>query len=133
MSQQNVEIVRQVYAAWDRDDREPALALFADDVVWTPAREDPDPEPHRGREGVRRFWRQWEELFDNIRIHAEELIEVDDRVVSRLHVTGSGQGSGVDVDQRVYQVIELRGGAIVRVDEFYNRAEALEAAGLAES
>jgi ketosteroid isomerase-like protein len=132
MSEENVEIVRRAYAAWDREDREPALAFFADDVVWTPAREDPDPQPHRGREGVRQFWGQWEELFDNMRIDTEELIVVGDRVVSRLHVTGSGKGSGIDVDQRVYQVTGFRDGLIVRVDEFYDRAEALEAAGLSE-
>jgi ketosteroid isomerase-like protein len=132
MSQENVETVRRFYIAWNNDDRKPALAFFADDVVWTPAREDPDPAPHRGREGVRTFWAQWEELFDDIRIDAEELIEVGDRVVSRLHVTGSGKGSGIDVDQRVYQVTEFRDGLIVRVDEFYDRAEALEAAGLRE-
>jgi ketosteroid isomerase-like protein len=132
MSQENVETARRFYIAWNNGDREPALAFFADDVVWTPAREDPDPEPHRGPEGVRQFWGQWEELFDNIRIDAEELIEVGDRVVSRLHVTGSGKGSGVNVDQRVYQVVEFRGASIVQVDEFYDRTEALEAAGLSE-
>jgi ketosteroid isomerase-like protein len=83
-------------------------------------------------EGVRRFWEQWEELFDDIRIEPEELIDATDRIVSRLHIIGSGKGSGVDVDQRVYQVVELRDGSIVRVDEFYDRAEALEAAGLRE-
>jgi ketosteroid isomerase-like protein len=132
MSQENVEIARRVYAAWNSDDWEPALAFFAEDVVWTPAREDPDPEPHRGRAGVRRFWAQWEELFDNINIEAEELIELGDRVVSRLHVTGTGKGSGISVDQRVYQVVEFRSGSIVRVDEFYDRPKALEAAGLSE-
>ena len=132
MSQENVEIVRHAYAAWTRNDREPALAFFAEDIVWTPAREDPDPRPHRGRQGVRRFWAQWEELFDDIRVEPEELTEVGDRVLSRLHVTGSGKGSGIDIDQRVYQVVELRDGAIVRVDEFYDRADALEAAGLSE-
>jgi ketosteroid isomerase-like protein len=131
MSQENVETARRFYIAWNND-REPALAFFADDVVWTPAREDPDPAPHRGREGVRTFWAQWEELFDNIRIDAEELIEVGHRVVSRLHVTGSGKGSGIDVDQRVYQVVDFRNGSIWRVDEFYDREEALEAAGLSE-
>jgi ketosteroid isomerase-like protein len=132
MSQENVETARRFYIVWNNDDREPALAFFADDVVWTPAREDPDPAPHRGREGVRTFWAQWEELFDNIRIDAEELIEVGDRVVSRLHVTGSGKGSGIHVDQRVYQVVDFRNGSIWRVEEFYDRAEALEAAGLSE-
>lgn len=130
MSQENVEIARRFYTAWNAENREPALAFFADDVVWTPAREDPDPAPHRGRAGVREFWAQWEELFDDIRIEAEELIEAGDRIVSRLHVTGSGKGSGIDVDQRVYQVVGFRSGSIWRVDEFYDRAEALEAAGL---
>jgi ketosteroid isomerase-like protein len=132
MSKENVEIVRRAYAAWSRDDRDPALAFFADDVVWTPAREDPDPQPHLGPEGVRRFWAQWEELFDDLRIEPEELIEVGDRIVSRLHFTGRGKGSGIDVDQRVYQVFEFRDNSIVRIDEFYDRAEALEAAGLSE-
>jgi ketosteroid isomerase-like protein len=132
MSQENVEIVRRAYAAWNRDDRRAALAFFADDVIWTPAREDPDARPHHGREGVRRFWAQWEDLFDGIRIEPEELVDVSDRIVSRLHITGSGKGSGVDVDQRVYQVVEFRDGSIVRVDEFYDRAEAFEAAGLSE-
>jgi ketosteroid isomerase-like protein len=132
MSKEQVEIVRRAYAAWSQEDREPALAFFAEDVIWTPAREDPDPRPHRGREGVRRFWAQWEELFDDIRIEPEEMLQVGDGIVSLLHITGTGKGSGIDIDQRVYQVVRLRDQLIVRVDEFYDRSEALEAAGLSE-
>ena len=132
MSEENVEIARRFYAAWNAENREPALEFFADDVVWTPAREDPDPAPHRGPEGVRAFWAQWEELFEDIRIDAEEVVAAGERVLSRLHVTGSGKGSGIDVDQRVYQVVDFRNGSIWRVDEFYARAEALKAAGLSE-
>jgi ketosteroid isomerase-like protein len=132
MSKEQVEIVRRAYAAWSQEDREPALAFFAEDVIWTPAREDPDPRPHRGREGVRRFWAQWEELFDDIRIEPEEMLQVGDGILSLLHITGTGKGSGIDIDQRVYQVVRLRDQLIVRVDEFYDRSEALEAAGLSE-
>jgi ketosteroid isomerase-like protein len=133
MSEENVEIVRRAYEAWGSADPDSALAFLGDDVIWTPAREDPDPRPHRGRAGVREFRAQWEELFDDIRVEAEELIDAGERIVSRLHVTGRGRGSGIDVDQSVYQVVELRGKSIVRIDEFYDRAAALETAGLSES
>jgi ketosteroid isomerase-like protein len=133
MSEENLEVVRRFVAAWSSEDPDSALAFLGHDVIWTPAREDPDPQPHRGRAGVRQFWAQWEDLFDDIRVEAEELIDANERIVSRLHVTGRGKGSGIDVDQRVYQVVELRGKSIVRIDEFYDRAAALEVAGLSES
>ena len=44
----------------------------------------------------------------------------------------SAQTSGVRVEQRLYEVYTLRTGRILRVDEFSDRAEALEAVGLRE-
>ena len=52
-------------------------------------------------------------------------------VVTARH-RGRGRESGVAVDARFYEVYTLRDGKIVRVDEFVERAEALEAAGLSE-
>ena len=45
---------------------------------------------------------------------------------------GRGRSSGVRVAERLYEVYTLRNGRIVRVDEFSDRAEALEAVGLRE-
>jgi ketosteroid isomerase-like protein len=53
-------------------------------------------------------------------------------VLLTAHHRGRGQGSGVEVDTRFYEVYMLRDGKVVRVDEFSERAEALEAAGLRE-
>ena len=52
-------------------------------------------------------------------------------VVTALY-RGRGQGSGVPIEARFYAVYTLRDGRVVRVDEFTDRAEALEAAGLSE-
>ena len=83
---------------------------------------------------MRKFWVQWGDLFDDVRIEAEELIEAGDRIVSRLHVTGSGKGSGIEVDQRVYQVVAFRSGLDLAVDEFYGpRPRPSRAAGCSES
>ena len=41
---------------------------------------------------------------------------------------GRGGGSGTEVELRVFHVIELRDGLIVRMDEYLERGQALEAA-----
>jgi len=43
-----------------------------------------------------------------------------------------GHGSGVEIDALFYEIYTLRDGRIVRMDEFTDRSEALEAAGLSE-
>jgi ketosteroid isomerase-like protein len=65
-------------------------------------------------------------------VTVEETIDAGDRVVLSAHHRGRGRGSGIKVDARFYEVYTLREGKIVRVDEFTERAEALEAAGLRE-
>jgi ketosteroid isomerase-like protein len=53
-------------------------------------------------------------------------------VVVRAYFRGRGRGSGLEVDARFYELYTLRGGKIVRQDEFTELEEALEAAGLRE-
>jgi ketosteroid isomerase-like protein len=48
------------------------------------------------------------------------------------HHQGRGRASGVKVETRFYEVYTLREGKVSRVDEYTERAEALEAAGLRE-
>ncbi len=62
----------------------------------------------------------------------EEFIDAGNRVVVRAYFRGRGRGSGLEVDTRFYELYTLRGGKIVRVDEFTGLEEALEAAGLSE-
>jgi hypothetical protein len=49
-----------------------------------------------------------------------------------MHFHGRGRGSGVETDARFYGVYTVRDAKIVRMDEFTERSEALEAAGLRE-
>ena len=60
----------------------------------------------------------------------EEIIDAGDRVVLSAHHRGRGRGSGIKVDARLYEVYTLRRGKVIRVDEYTDRAAALEAAGL---
>ena len=59
----------------------------------------------------------------------EEFLDLGDRVVVTLRLRGRGHGSGVEIDALFYEIYTLRDGKIIRMDEFTDRAEALEAAG----
>jgi len=62
----------------------------------------------------------------------EEFIDAGDQVVAIVHFRGRGRESGIEVDTRTYAVYTLREGKTIGMEEFTERFEALEAAGLSE-
>ena len=87
---------------------------------------------YRGRDAVRRFWRDWLAAWENIRFEYE-LIDAGDRVVMLFDMRMRGRSTGIDVPfGKVAWVFTYRGGLLVH-QKFYNdQAEALEAVGLRE-
>ena len=130
MSQENVEVVRRAFAyeVYGRGDRAEAEAIFDPYVVMKPTEEGPS----YGLDAVRDNFEHWREAWDELEVRVEEVIDAGDRVLLTAHHRGRGQGSGVEVDTRFYEVYMIRDGKVVCVDEFSERAEALEAAGLRE-
>jgi ketosteroid isomerase-like protein len=86
----------------------------------------------RGHDGYLELWRRGFESFEDLRVDPEELLDFGDRFLVTCSWTGHGTGSGVPISQRLFQLVTLRRGLVIRVDEFQNREEALEAAGLSE-
>jgi ketosteroid isomerase-like protein len=58
----------------------------------------------------------------------EELIDCGDAVLARVMLHGVGRGSGAKLEQRVFQVYEVRDGQIVSVRVFSDEADARSAA-----
>ena len=140
MSQENVEIVRRNFEALQKGlERDDPGAVFesggiADDLEWMVFPSFPGPQSYRGRDGFIEFMRTWTEDFEDWSIEFERLIDApDDRVVALVHQWATGKGSGVPVELHFGQVHELEGGRVVRVRNYPDPAEALEAAGLRSS
>jgi len=123
MSREDVEVVRRLFAAVDAEDWEAALGSFAPEVEWSPLEGN-----FRGLQGVIEALVEWLEPWEEHTIEAEEVAEVGHRVLAVVHLTGRGAGSGLEIDQRFFQIYAVRDGRIVRMTEFGTRAEALEAA-----
>ena len=132
MSEENVEVVRSIYAEWARGN------------FWTGDHLDPDvrftwvnpilaPRPEtRGlaelSEGMREFLKAWEGLTAT----AEQIMDAGDHVVALEVWRGRGKASGVSTDVRQASVWTLARGKVTAVVVYADRAAALEAAGLSE-
>ena len=128
MSEESVGIVRRAWEieAVGRDHRDKALAVYDPNVVAKPLEERPAYGLDAYLDYLERWFGAWEELDQA----AEEYIGAGDRVIVTGYFRGRGRGSGAEVDSRIYVLYTLRGGKIVAVDEFAERDEALEVAGL---
>jgi ketosteroid isomerase-like protein len=129
MPQENVEVVRR-----GLQDVEAFWTLLDENVVWD-LRAMPIidlPEVVVGRDAVieasRHYWGTWTDY----RLDAEELIDAGSIVVLVVHEQARGKGSGVPHELRFAQVWTFDRGKVIRWELFPDKAEALEAAGLAE-
>ena len=130
MSQENVEVVRRAFAyeIYGVGDRAEAEAIFDPDVVMNTTNEG----SFHGLDAMRDEFERWASAFEELEVSAEEFIDAGDRVLVTAYHRGRGRTSGAEVDGRFYEVYTLRDGKVVRVDEYVERAEALEAVGLPE-
>ena len=128
MSQENVDATRTSIEAYRRGDYAGASAHLAPDVVWTVGQE----LPAHGPAAVRAIWERWDGEWDELETVIEEVIDAGDKVLMAVRYQGRGRASGVEVNDRLFEVHTFRDGQCVRKVDFRERAEALEAAGLSE-
>ena len=62
----------------------------------------------------------------------DEIVGAGDLVVAAVKVHGRGRLSGMEISQRLFDVFELDAGRVLRISEYLEPDQALEAAGLGE-
>jgi ketosteroid isomerase-like protein len=135
MSQENVELVRAAWEAWERGDMEAIFEFYDPAIVWdqTHYQAGELSAVYHGYDGVKQFFREWLAPFESYYAHAEEFIDAGESVVVRLRQGGRGKQSGVEVEMPPYwQVYRLRDGLAVRIEVYSDQDDALKAVGLEE-
>jgi ketosteroid isomerase-like protein len=104
MSQENVEIVRCIYAVLDRGDDEAFWKLVAPDFVVDFSRRLLDPVVLRGRGQVQAWSDREGEMWEggHTRWQPEEVIDAGDKVIAFIRTGGRGKASGVEVAAYVW-------------------------------
>ena len=129
MSQENVEIVRKAFEAWNAGDMDAFREFYDPDIIVRPPEGWPEPGPFVGREAVMGQWELLRETWDADEVvPIGEFVDAADRVVVRQAWRGAGHGPSLNMEMT--NVFMVRNGRIVYQEFFWDHTEALEAAGL---
>jgi len=126
---ENVALMKEAYAAFDRGDIAGLLAMFTSDVEWNwPAdREILHSGPRRGRHEVAQFFETLAAVEDTVELQRHEFIAQGDRVAVLGTYRASARATGKQWETDFVQVWTIRNGKITRLDIQYNTAAAVEA------
>jgi hypothetical protein len=131
MSEENVEVVRRAFEAWNAGDMDAVRVAFDPDAIMRVAKGWPEPGPFVGRDAVLRQLKQQRETWDSDSFElTSDLIDAGEQVVVRW--VWHGAGSGPESNIEATAVYTVRKGRVFYVEHFWDHAEALEAAGLRE-
>jgi ketosteroid isomerase-like protein len=123
MSEENVEIVRASFAAFNAGDMDAWGNLLAADVIWRPRSGWPEPGPFIGREAVLRQVQRNREAWDaDTAEPVTAFIDAADRVVVRF--AWRVRGHGPQSNWEVTCVYTVRKRKIIAFEFFWDHAEA---------
>ena len=133
MPEENVEIVRESFDAIGRGDLDALLELYDSDIKFEPLTGTRvETGGYRGHQGVRQYFEEADEVWDEVRPVAGEITTTGDEVVVFGHCSIRGKASEIETDSPCSWVITVREGKITRHRVYQTNSEALEAAGLSE-
>ena len=132
VSEENLEIVREAYAALARalesgDLAEPMGRWWDPDCVLKPSGLFPESAEARGHEGVRQFLETQLDAFEEMRVEPLEFIDAGERVVVPVSFGGRARHSGLEIEFSIVHVLTVRHERLLRLDMFRTKAQALEA------
>jgi ketosteroid isomerase-like protein len=131
MSEENVQVVRGFFEAWNAGDMDALREIQDPDVILRTVENWPEPGPYIGRAAVMRWFEQLRDTWDADEGEPINFIDAADRVVVRFIWHGAGH-HGPESNMEFTRVFTVRNGRVSGQDYFWDHAEALEAAGLRE-
>jgi ketosteroid isomerase-like protein len=134
MSDENVEIVRSIYAAWGRGDfrsvqwAHPEIEFVID--------AGPASGSWNGLAAMAETWRSFLSTWENYRTEVEEYRDLDDeRILVLLHVVGRGKASGMELGEmrtKAANLFHVRDGKVTKLVLYQDRERGLAELGLSE-
>ena len=128
MSQENIERVKEGFAAHNRGDLDALVELYDPECVF----ETLLLGTHHGNESIRLIYEENQKTLDGYDVVPVELIDAGDKVVAVAQMVGTGPVSQIVLDDRFAFVFTFKSERVVREQAFRNKEEALEAVGFSE-
>jgi ketosteroid isomerase-like protein len=138
MSKRNAEIVREAMDAYNRGDKDRWARFMDPDLETVPVPEFPEPGPLIGPDAAWDFYQRFgetlagSELFETAGFETADVIDAGDRVLACQRTPLQGRGNVDEVEFSLWGVHTFDQGRWMRTQWFFDRGEALAAAGLSD-
>jgi ketosteroid isomerase-like protein len=131
---ENLDLVRSIYAAWERGDF--GSATWANPEIEFALADGPEAGSVTGVPEMARLWSQRLDVWEGFHTLPDEYREVDDeRVLALYHFSGHGKGSGLDLGPIGLEgacIFHVRDGSVTRLVVYVDRDRAFADLGLEE-
>jgi ketosteroid isomerase-like protein len=127
MSAENVQKLRDGYAAFARQDMPAVLQAFDEDIEWGVPDSLPFGGTYRGHDAVMRFFGELSSHWQELSVEPEEFIDGGETIVVLVRDRGVGRGGSMDA--RAVHLWRMRDGKAVSFTEFLDTAKTLQALG----
>ena len=130
---ENLELVRSIYAAWERGDW--SSVAWAHPEIEFIVVDGPEPFRSIGVDTMRSRWRTWLAAWQDFRVELVELRELDtERVLALTRYGGRGRASGLELEgmSEAASVFRIRDGAVKEFVNYNDRQYGLAELGLEE-
>jgi ketosteroid isomerase-like protein len=118
-AQENVQVVKDFFAAMGRGDRQALLALCADDIEWIVPGEDWSlAGTHRGHAGLRAFLQKASETMETSFPEPPEYVAQGDRVMVVGFATGRIKATNRTFEDDWVFAITVRKGKVAKIREY---------------
>ena len=128
----NLDLVRSIYADWERGDFD--RADWAHPEIQLVGPDGPDAGAWTGLSAMRDTWREWLSAWDEWRVEAEEYRELEDgSVLVLVHQSGRGKTSRIEIGRALgghATLFHFRDDKVDRLVIYADRERALADLGL---
>jgi ketosteroid isomerase-like protein len=125
------EITERGYRAWNEDDLDSLLAICHPEVEYYTSGVFPGLQSvYEGEAGIRRWWADFHEPWEEIKVIPERIAERPNGVAVLIRFEGTGR-QGIETTMRFINTIEVRDGLAYRFNSQPPTDEAIRELGLA--
>lgn len=125
----NVALFREAIGEWTRGDRKAVVAMLTEDVEVLVPPDLGNPGDYHGRRAFVEWTRQWDEAWSEFDLEIEAIEPVGEHhVIATIRSRGRGRGSGIEVENLIGWVLEVRDGLCPFVSLQPSYEQALEMA-----
>ncbi len=135
MSKENVAALKRAVAATNRGDVEAVLRELHPEVEFHAFMEEllgGEGRVYSGHTGVREFFRDFNESFDQLHWEYPDIRDLGDRVLALGTFRARGRASGAEAETPLGMLVDFKDGVGTVVWSTANPRDAIEAAGLSE-